>query len=196
MLMQCYSMRGLDAVAGLNIASTISNVFNVVYLAMGSSVAIIIGQLLGAGKMEEARETNTRLLSFTVCICTAVGVVLGLVSPLFPLFYNTTDEVRGLAASLIRVVALFMPMHAFIHASYFTLRSGGRTVITFLFDSVFIWAFSLPVVFVLSRFSTLPIIPLYFTGQFLEIVKCVIGFILVKKGVWIQNIVSEEKTVC
>ncbi len=195
MLTQCYSMRGLDAVAGLNIASTISNVFNVVYLAMGSSVAIIIGQLLGAGKMEEAKITNTRLLTFTVCLCTVVGVLLGLVSPLFPLFYNTTGDVRALATSLIRIVALFMPMHAFIHASYFTLRSGGRTVITFLFDSVFIWAFSLPVIFVLSRCSNLPIIPLYFTGQALEIVKCVIGFILVKKGVWIQNIVNEEKRV-
>ena len=137
-----------------------------------------------------------RWIIISASLLSVLSNVLGLVSPLFPLFYNTTDEVRGLAASLIRVVALFMPMHAFIHASYFTLRSGGRTVITFLFDSVFIWAFSLPVVFVLSRFSTLPIIPLYFTGQFLEIVKCVIGFILVKKGVWIQNIVSEEKTVC
>ena len=53
-LNQCYSMRGLEALAALNISTTISNLFNVVFMSMGSAIAIIVGQLLGAGKMEEA----------------------------------------------------------------------------------------------------------------------------------------------
>ncbi len=73
---QCYSMRGLDVVAGLNISSTISNLFSVVYISMGNAVAIIIGQLLGAGKMEEAKETDTRLIVFSVLTCMAVGLAL------------------------------------------------------------------------------------------------------------------------
>ena len=42
----------------MNISNTINNVFNVVFIALGDSVAIVIGQLLGAGKMEEAKDTN------------------------------------------------------------------------------------------------------------------------------------------
>ena len=49
MLTQCYSVRGLNVVAGLNIANTGNNVVNVVFLALGNSVAIVVGQLLGAG---------------------------------------------------------------------------------------------------------------------------------------------------
>lgn len=190
-LMQCYSVRGLDAVAGLNISSTISNVFNVVYIAMGSAVSIIVGQLLGAGKMEEAKETDTKLIFFSVMSCFVLGGLLVAVAPLFPMLYNTTEEVRALAASFIRIVAFCMPVCAFVHCAYFTLRSGGRTMVTFLFDSVFVWVVSIPFAFVLSRFTNLPVVPLYFVCQSLEAIKCIIGFILIKKGIWIQNIIKE-----
>lgn len=192
-LTQCYSVRGLDAVAGLNISSTISNVFNVVYIAMGSAVAIIVGQLLGAGKMEEAKETDAKLIFFSVSTTLVTGVLLFVVAPLFPMLYNTTDEVRTLGTGFIRVIAIFMPMYSFAHSAYFTLRSGGKTIITFLFDSVFMWFVSIPLAFVLSRYTSLPVVPLYFACQAPEVIKCIIGFILLKTGVWVQNIVSEEK---
>lgn len=192
-LMQCYSVRGLVAVAGLNISSTIGNVFNVVYLAMGSAVSIIVGQLLGAGKMEEARDTDTKLIAFSVTSGVMVGIVLTILAPLFPMIYNTTDEVKGLAVQFIHVLALYMPLNAFMNVSYFTLRSGGKTVVTFLFDSVFMWVASIPVAYVLSRFTGLPIVPLYLICQMVDIIKCIIGFVLVKKGVWIQNIVLGQE---
>ena len=60
MLTQCYSIRGLNVVAGLNISNTVNNVFNIVFIALGDSVAIVVGQLLGAGKMKEARDTDLK----------------------------------------------------------------------------------------------------------------------------------------
>ena len=96
-----------------------------------------------------------------------------------------------MAAVFIVEVAVFMPVNAFLHASYFTLRSGGKTIITFLFDSVFIWVASVPVAFVLSRFTGLSIYAIYFCVVSVDLIKCIIGFVLVKKGVWLQNIVVE-----
>lgn len=189
-LMQCYSMYGLVVIAGLNIASTISNVCNVIWLAMGNALAIIIGQLLGAGKMEEAKDTDRKLIFFSVASCFAIGAVLILLAPLFPQIYNTSDEVRSLAEKFIIIGACLMPVQAFLHASYFTLRSGGRTVVTFCFDSGFIWVCTIPLAFFLSRYSGLPILATYILCQAVDIIKCVIGYVLVKKGVWLQNIVD------
>lgn len=189
-LTQCYSMRGLDAVAALNISTTISNLFSVIYMAMGSAISIIVGQLLGAGQMEEAKDTDGKLIAFSVFSCILIGGMLILIAPLFPRMYNTSDSVKMLATALLRVAAGCMPLAAFMHASYFTLRSGGKTIVTFLFDSVFLWCVSIPVAYVLSRFTGLPIIPLYLCCQLLDVIKCVIGFILVKKGVWLNNIVA------
>ena len=190
MLTQCYSVRGLHVVAGLNISNTINNVFNIVFIALGDSVAIIVGQLLGAGKMKEARDTDNKMIAFSVFCCTGVALVMLLLSPLFPQLYNTTPEVRILARNFIIITAIFMPQNAFLHACYFTLRSGGKTIITFLFDSVFIWCVSVTVAYILSRFTGLPVLAIYTIIQICDLIKCVIGFILVKKGIWLQNIVS------
>ncbi len=189
-LNQCYSTRGLEAVAAQNISTTITNLFNVVFVALGSSISIIVGQLLGAGKLKEAEDTNTKLIAFSVGSCLALGSLLALLAPLFPAFYNTYDEVRTLATQLLRVSACFMPFHAFMHASYFTLRTGGKTIITFLFDSVFLWVVSVPAAYVLSRYTAINILLLVISISLLDIIKCVIGFVLVKKGVWINNIVE------
>lgn len=193
MQMQCYSMRGLDAVAGMNISSTITNLFNIVFMAMGSAIAIIVGQLLGAGKMEEAKDTDTKLIAFSVFSCIVMGGLLMLSAPLFPMMYNTSEQVRTLATAFIRIAAACMPLHAFAHASYFTLRSGGKTLITFVFDSVYLWLISVPLAFVLSRYTSLPIVPLYLACQLIDIVKCVVGFVLIKKGVWMNNIIGEKQ---
>jgi len=191
-LTQCYSMRGLEAVAALNIASVITGLFNVVFLAMGNAVSIIVGQLLGAGKMEEARDTDTKLIAFSVGSCVVIGSVLALAAPLFPMIYNTSDEVKQLATGLIRIAAIWMPMSAFTHATYFTLRSGGKTIVTFLFDSVFLLCANVPLAFVLSRYTLIPLVWLYLCCQLIDIIKCTIGFVLVKKGVWLHNIVSPD----
>ena len=189
-LTQCYSVRGLNVIAAQNISNTISNVFNIVFIALGDSVAIIVGQLLGAGKMEEARDTDTKLITFSILSCCLVAAIMASLSPMFPMLYNTGEDVRRLAKYFIIISALFMPQNAFLHASYFTLRSGGKTIVTFLFDSVFIWCVSVTIAFTLSRFTTLHVLAVYTLVQMGDIIKCVIGFILVKKGVWMQNIVA------
>lgn len=189
-LMQCYSMRGLAVVAGLNISSTVSNLFNVVFLSMGNAIAIIIGQLLGAGKMEEAKDTDRKLLVFTVATCAVFGSLLAAISPFFPKIYNTSAEVQGLATRFILIAAACMPLYAFMHGCYFTLRSGGKTWITVLFDSVYVWCVDIPLAYVLSRFTGMPIVWVYLSCQLIETIKCFIGYALVKKGIWLQNIVS------
>ncbi len=191
MLLQCYSVRGLDIVAATNITNTVANLFNVVFLSIGNAIAIMIGQQLGAGKTEEAKLSVWRLLSLTVMSCIVMGGIMLILAPFIPLIYNTSEEVRHIATELLDVVAIAMPFMGFSHSCYFTLRSGGRTFITMLFDCVFIWGVSFTTAFTLANYTTLPIVPLYAIVQSLEIIKCVIGFILVKKGVWINNIVKK-----
>ncbi len=190
MLVQCYSMRGLNAVAALNISTTVSNLFNIVYIALGSAISIVVGQQLGAGELKKAVETDRKMIFFSVMCCVVIGALMFAASPLFPQIYNTSEEVRSLAAGLIRIAAVFMPLYAFYHASYFTLRTGGKTMVTFLFDSCYVWVVNIPIAFLLSRFTGLPLLPVYFICQSVEIVKAILGFVLLKKGVWVHNMVE------
>lgn len=117
---------------------------------------------------------------------------MAVIAPLFPRIYNTSDGVKALAVQFILAQAVFMPQAAFMHATYFTLRSGGRTIVTFLFDSVFVWCVSIPVAYMASRMTQIPVVAVFAMVQAADLVKCAIGFVLVKKGVWLQNIVVKE----
>ena len=158
---------------------------------MGNAVGILIGQKLGAGEPEEeVRSADRKLIAFSVVFCLGFGVALAALSRVFPQIYNTTDTVRSLAASFICISALFMPFCAYTNAAYFTLRSGGKTLVTFLFDSCFVWCVCVPLAYVLSKYTSLPIVPLYFLCQATETLKCFLGGYMLKRGSWIQNIVQ------
>ena len=162
--------------------------FNVSFIAMGSAIAIIIGQLLGRGDTEEAVSSVRKLTVFSVLLCSAVGIVMALFSPVFPLIYKTGDDVRTLAAQFIMCSAVCMPIHALANACYFTLRSGGKTMITVIFDSCFVWCCLIPLAFCLSRFTSISIIPLYMLCQGMDVLKCALGGYMLKQGKWIQNL--------
>lgn len=187
---QCYAVRGLEVVAAQNISSTITNLFNIVYLQLGSSISIIVGQLLGAGKVEEAKDADTKMIFFSVGCCTVVAAVMALVGRFFPSIYNTEESIKELARTFITISALVMPLCSFSHCSYFTLRSGGKTIITFLFDSVYTWVIVIPFAYMLANHTALPVTMVFFLVQFTEITKVTMGFFMVKSGIWVQNIVE------
>ncbi len=189
-LTQCYSMKGLQIVAGLNISNAICNLLNVVFVAMGNAVGILIGQYLGASRFEEAKKASNKLMWFTAGICVFLTVILVALSKVFPMAYDTTDEVRRLGQWFIVITALFFPVQGFLNVLYFTLRSGGKTIITFLFDSVFTWVVSVSVAFLLCKFTGLPILVIYAIIQAADFIKVLVGYVLVKKEVWITNLVE------
>ena len=187
-LLQNYSVRGLQVVGALNISQIISNLFNVGIIAMGSAISIILGRRLGAGEMDKAKDYSVKLIFFTEIICVVTAMVLLLLAPFFPMIYNTTDEIKELATSFIRVAAACMPIYAFETCCYFTIRSGGKTFITFLFDSVFMCLVSVPVAFVLVHYTKLHIVVVFLCVQLVSLLKCLIGFIMVKKGIWLNKL--------
>jgi Na+-driven multidrug efflux pump len=178
-------------VAALNICNTIAQIFNEVFLSLGNATAIVVGQELGADRLTGARRTAWRMITLSLTSCVVMGTLLALCSPYIPRIYNTEESIRLLATELICMAALCMPLYGFSNCAYFTLRSGGKTFITFLFDSCFTWAVSVPLAYGLSRFTGLNIVAIYLLVNGMDIVKCAIGFVLVKKGIWVKNIVKE-----
>ena len=191
MLNQCYSTRGLEVVSAVNIATTVSNLFFCAFFAMGSTIAIMIGQLLGAGELERAVDEDVKLIAFSVALSAAVGLVMAAIAPLVPEIYNTTAAVKTIACNLLIVSAVMMPMNAFTNSCFFTLRSGGKTAITFIFDSGFMWCIVVPLAFVLSRFTAMPILTLYICVHGLELIKCVMGYVMIKGRKWVNNLVAD-----
>ena len=188
---QCYSVRGLSAVAALNISQTFWNVFSIAYMAVGVAIGIVLGQMLGANELEKAKEDSVKMIAFSFVISVIVGVAYMVCAEFIPLAYNTEPEIRELATIIMQITAVAMPFEAITHASYFTIRSGGKLLITFIFDSGSMWIANVIPAFLLSRFTAMPFITMFILIQAVNVIKAAASIVLVKNGFWIKNIVSE-----
>ena len=192
-LNQCYSMRGLEVVSAMNIYTTISNLFFSAFISTGNATTIMVGQLLGAGELERAVDEDRKLIAFTVALSIILSALMAMTAPFFPLIYNTIPYIRRLATEILLISSLMMPMHAFANACYFTLRSGGKTLITFIFDSGSLWLISIPAAFIIAHYTAIPIISFFTVVEGLNLIKCVVGYVMVKRRHWVVNLVGTEE---
>ena len=189
-LTQCYSLRGLHVVAAMNISTTVSNLFAATFLSMGSATAIIVGQSLGANDLEGAQKQAWKLIAFSLFLSVCGGILLAAASPFVPRLYRTEADVRTLATQLLTIYACCMPLFSYCNSAYFTLRSGGKTLVTFVFDSGYTWVVAVPLAWCLVHLTTLDIRPVYLIVQLADIIKVIFGHVLIKRGVWVNNIVG------
>ena len=190
---QCYSARGLDVVAARNVANTMTNLFGAVYIQLGACIAILVGAKLGANRLREAKELSDKLLFFAVFAAFLVAVSMLPLAEFFPRLYNTEEQVRDLASYMILVQAMTIPLWSYTNACYFTLRSGGKTGITFLFDFGTTWLIFIPLAYFLCYRTDLDIHVVFAVVNFSEIIKVVLGYFMVKSNIWLNNIVGADE---
>ncbi len=166
---------------------------NVVFVALGSAVGILIGQTLGAGEFQRAQKDAFRLMWFTGGICLVLTAILVGTSGVFPRLYDTTEQVRQYGQWFIIITACFFPVQGFLNTLYFTLRSGGKTLITFLFDSVYTWLIPLPLALLLCKYTACSIFAIYAFVQAADLIKILVGYVLIRKGIWVSNLAEETK---
>lgn len=188
-IVSCYSLRGLDAMASLNIANTVCNLFITLGTSLGNATGIIIGNMLGAGKRNEAKEASYKILFFAILVSLIFSLIMILSAYIIPNIYDTSDKIREVAKNLIIFGACILPIQAFNTCSYFILRAGGKVLLTILFDSFYIWLIRLPLALILTNFTDLSILWLYALVNLTDVLKVFLGYILVDKGIWLKQIV-------
>jgi Na+-driven multidrug efflux pump len=152
-------------------------------------VGIIMGQLMGSGApAAEVRHRNRQVITLGVLAGACFGVVLAVAAPFFPMIYHVSDDVKHLATRMIWVYAVMMPVNAFTLSAYFTLRSGGKTFGTFIYDAGCLWLLTVPTAYILSHYTNISILPLYMICQIPDMLKCILGAFLIKQGKWVQNL--------
>ena len=189
---QAYSTRGLETVAAQNMTQTFFNFITVIYMALSTSLSIIVGARLGAGEIETAKDYNRKILTFTMLVSLGLSGVLCIAAPFYPMIYNTTDAAKELCTYFLFILAALIPFSAFAHASYFTLRTGGKILITILMDSFYMWVIIVPLSLILANFTAIPIELLYPICQGAELLKIVIASYFLLKGNWAERLVSDE----
>lgn len=187
-----YSLRGLHIIAAVTITTTVANLFYCVFYSMGGAVAVMIGHELGNGQLNHAKLTAWRLMLLSFFVAVAMAVLLCAVAPYVPHLYNTEEEIRHLATKLICIGASAISFRSIVHAAYFTLRAGGKTLLATVLDSVFTWSVIVGVTSVVVYFTPLNICWVYLISNWMNLPQCALAIYLVSLGTWAQNIVKKE----
>jgi putative MATE family efflux protein len=190
---QCFSYRGLDVVAATNITSTVWQVFAIIMASIGSAISIMVGQKLGAGDIKGARRIDTWLIFLSFVIHLGIGLLIAALSGVIPLIYNVEQSVRDMTSGMLVAAGCTIWINALSHASYFTIRSGGRTIITFLLDSMFTLVIVVPVAYVLCYWTSMDVTLVYACVEMTNAIKFLIALPILISGSWARNVINIEE---
>ena len=146
-LLQCYSVRGLDVVAACNITSTVANLFKVVFLSMGNAVAIMVGQALGAGNVPKARKTLIGIYLTGMVTSLIFSLVIALaVVPLGSLYTKDPMVIEDCKTTIWYMFAMCIPAMS-INGMDPGLRTGGDSKWIMLYTIFGVWAIRVPLTY-------------------------------------------------
>lgn len=189
-----YNTRGgAEVVSGMAGGFVVANLFLLCCSGIVTATSVILGQELGAGKLEEARTYKNWVLSGAT-IFGVVFMLLGFCTTwLVPLvFKNLTPEAQKIAKQLIIVAAVYLPLWAFLNAQYSVARTGGDTKMGVVCDTVANILF-IGGMFILTFFTKLGPIAMYAIVKLSDVIKAVVGHFWLKKERWLVNLTIQEK---
>ena len=187
-----YGHIGTEAVAAINIISTVDQLVFVIFLGMGNATAIMIGNLIGKGDKDRAYTYGGRTLLLQGSGAMVMGIIIILVAPLILQFYKVAPQVIDNARHLLVVLGLGMWVRASNHAIVIgILRSGGDTRFSLILDGLVIWLVGVPFTAAGAFLFHLPVYFVYALTLTEEVTKYSIGLRRYFSKKWINDLTQK-----
>ncbi len=184
-----YAHIGTNAIAAINIVSTIDQLAFVVFLGIGSATAILVGNLIGQGEYEKAYNYAGRSLGLQISGAALMGLLVYLFAGNLFQFFKVSSEVIADARNILTVLALGMSIRSANHVIIIgILRSGGDTRFSLFLDGFVIWLVGVPVTAAGAFLFHFPIHLVYALTLSEEATKFVVGLGRYFSRKWINDL--------
>ncbi len=186
------TLGGAEVVSGMAGGFAICNLFFICFSGIVTATTVIVGQELGAGHLDVARQQKNWVLTGSVifgCIFLVIGFLTTLLVPV--VFASLTVEARAIARGVIMVGAFYLPLWAFLNAQYAISRAGGDVKMGAICDVVANIAY-IGMMFALVLLTSLGPIAIYFYTKVTDFLKAGIAHWWLKKEKWVVNLASVE----
>ena len=184
-----YGRMGNDAVAAITIATTIQDIVIVLWAGLSAATAVILGNQLGAGDLEEAEEDSIKFFTLSAALGVLAMLVIYVIRGPMISFYDITPEVAFDVHACLTVFILYLIPRTYNYIMVVgVLRSGGDTRMCLFLDTSGVWFFGVPLAFLGAMVWKLPIYYVYALVMSEEIYKMILGTIRYRKKKWIKNL--------
>lgn len=181
---------GSDAVAANSVANILKNIIACVCNGIGIGAGIIVGNELGKGEMERAREYGNRLLKLAVFAGAVSGLILLAVSPVLRTFTGSLSaQAHSYLKNMMYICTYYMigkSVNTTVIAGVFC--AGGDTKFGLKCDAVTMWVILIPIGMITAFVLKLPIMVVYFIISMDEIIKLPAVYRHYKKYNWVRNL--------
>lgn len=186
-----YARISTDAVASIQIANTIQNIFMVVAMGLGNSCAVMLGNEIGAGHKEKAITYGNTFILLGTLLGAAIGGFLALVSPYILQFFNVSQRVHESAYWILMIMGVTMAIRIFNTILIIgVFRSGGDTKFSLYLEMGSVWLVGVPLAFIGALVWKLPVYWVYGLISIEELIKAFLGFPRVLSKKWVRNVVE------
>ena len=180
---------GTDAVAANGIANISKNLVVCFCLGLGNAGSIIVGNRLGADRLQEAKEVGETLTKTAIIAGIVSGLVLIALSPFITKMVDLTPTARGYLQKMLLICSYYIAgksVNCMTIGGIFA--AGGDSKFGMLCDSVTLWCIIVPLGCICAFILKLPVMVVYFVLNLDEIIKLPVVYKHYKKYKWIKNL--------
>ena len=180
---------GADVVSGMASSFTIANLYFTSLGGVNIATSVIIGKLLGEGKLEEAREKKTWLFFGSIIFSVFVTLMAVSTTLLVPVMYaNLSLSAQSICKRMVFYMALFMPAWIIFNVELAVARSGGDTDMAFYLDGLVNIVIMIPLVIFLAKATSTGPVGIYIISKFVDVAKVIACHFYLKKETWLVNL--------
>lgn len=186
-----YARIGTGAVAAVQIANTVQNLFMVIFFGLGNACAVMIGNKIGANKNETAIEYAKKFSVMGPSLGIFMGLLLILSSRHILRLFNVSSGVGDDVVKILFIISLIMAVKVFnILLVVGILRSGGDTKYSMFLEMGSVWLVGVPLAFLGALYFKLPIYMVVALVSLEEVVKAAVGIPRFISKKWVKNVVE------
>lgn len=183
-----YSFIAEQFIPAITIADSIRNMISVAYNGFSVATGVLIGQTLGSGDLQGAKEKAGILIRFAFIPFVIGSCILFGVHQIAPVWFNVSELNYQMASALILVQAALSWTQGYSNTIYFILRSGGDMKSVLVIDGLFTWYGPVLFSFLCARIFHLPLLWAYLLTEGTGLIKVVLATLFYRKGKWLNNL--------
>ena len=186
-----YGMLGASALAVVQVASTVNDLFQILFFGIGNASAVMIGNELGRRNEDKAYSYAVVFLKMTFAINLVMSVALFLSRGMVINIYDFDQETNIMLSNTLAVYAIYMLPKMFTYVLFCgILRSGGDTRFCMLLDLLGVWVIGVPLAFLGVLVFHLPLHIIVAMVFFEEWVKLYFSFKRFKSKKWAHTLID------
>ncbi|MBR6090042.1 MAG: MATE family efflux transporter [Anaerolineaceae bacterium] len=179
------------SIAAFSAVSPVDNIAQSLFMGIGDGCAVMVGNLLGAGKIETAKNYAKKTIRLSLCAALLVGSLLVVLHQPIISLYALSDTAAQLAGTLLVVVGFTLWLRTSNYTIIIgTLRPGGQSLYCLLIETIVMWLLGIPLAGFMAERLHLPVYLVYLGTVTEEASKLVVFFKRYKSGIWAVNLIE------